>query len=333
MGGYAVFLQTIPYSFYPILALALTLIIALTGRDFGPMYQAELRARTGQVAPTDEDFHDEDEISPIENKPQRAINAIIPFTTMILVVLIGLYVTGSDPSKPEQSIKDIVGNSNSYTALLWATMTGVLVAAILSLIQGILTLKQTVNAWLKGIKPMILAMIILILAWSLSAVSEQLQTSQYISSMIEDSLSVHWLPLITFLLAALTAFATGSSWGSMGILIPLIVPIVWNMMTIQHGLDPEYFYLIYITIASILAGSVWGDHCSPISDTTILSSMASGCDHIEHVRTQMPYALYAGGFAMILGIIPASFGMSPWLSLLIAMVIMYLGVRWKGKLS
>ncbi len=330
-GGYAVFLQTIPYSFYPILALLLTIMVAVTGKDIGPMHQAELRARNGEVAPPTEDRHAEEEILPIENKPHKAINAILPFATMILIVLFGLYITGLDPEKENQSIRDIVGNSDSYKALLWGTMSGVLVAAILSVIQGILTLQQTVNAWLKGIKPMVLAMIILTLAWSLSAVSEQLQTSQYISSLIEDTLSVHWLPILTFLLAALTAFATGSSWGAMGILIPLIVPIAWNMLTAQHGIDSNYFYIIYITIASILAGAVWGDHCSPISDTTILSSMASGCDHIEHVRTQIPYAFLAGGFAMIVGIIPVSFGLSPWLAIIISATGMFLALQWKGK--
>ncbi len=333
MGGYGVFLQTIPYSFYPIFALFLTIMVASTGKDFGPMHRAEVRARNATVTSLDLDKHPTEEILPVEDKPHRAINAILPFTTLILVVLGGLYFTGLDASVADQSIRDIVGNSNSYKALLWGTMAGVLVASILSITQGILTLEQTVNALLKGMKPMIIAMIILILAWALSSVSEQLQTSQYISSMIQDSLSVHWLPLLTFLLAALTAFATGSSWGAMGILIPLVIPIVWNMMTAQNVMDPSYFYIIYTTIASILAGAVWGDHCSPISDTTILSSMASGCDHIEHVRTQIPYAFYAGGFAMVIGIIPASFGFSPIASIVIAALGMYLGLRWKGKVA
>lgn len=330
-GGYAVFLQTIPYSFYPIFALVLTIMIASTGKDFGPMLQAEIRARNGQVAPTDIELHADEEIVPVEGKPQRAINAILPFGSMIVVVLIGLYVTGIDPKVSDQSLRDIIGNANSYTALLWGTMCGVMIAALLSVAQGILTLQQTVNAWIKGIKPMILAMAILILAWSLSAVSEQLGTSQYISSLIQDTLSVRWLPVLTFLLAALTAFATGSSWGAMGILIPLIVPIAWNMLTVQHGIDSSYFYIIYITIASILAGAVWGDHCSPISDTTILSSMASGCDHIEHVRTQIPYAFYAGGFAVVIGIIPVSFGLSPWIAIIISLIGMFIGLQWKGK--
>lgn len=331
MGGYGMFLQTIPYSFYPIFALFLTIMIASTGKDFGPMHAAEVRARNASISSLDTDIHPTEEILPVEDKPHRAINAILPFLTMILVVLGGLYFTGIDASVADQSIRDIVGNANSYKALLWGTMAGALIAAVLSIVQGILTLEQTTNALIKGMKPMLLAMIILILAWSLSEVSSQLETSLFISSLIQDSISVHWLPLLTFLLAALTAFATGSSWGAMGILIPLVVPIVWNMMIAQNVMDPEYFYIIYTTIASILAGAVWGDHCSPISDTTILSSMASGCDHIEHVRTQIPYAFYAGGFAMVIGIIPASYGFSPLASIVIAAIGMYLGLRWKGK--
>ena len=251
--------------------------------------------------------------------------------TLILSVLAGLYITGQDPNNPDQMLRDIVGNANSYQALLWGTMAGVLVAAILSVAQGILTLEQTVNAWYKGIKPMLLAMIILTLAWALSDVSGELKTSQFISEQIKDTLTAQWLPALTFLLAALTAFATGSSWGAMGILIPLVIPITWNVMDAQGLLMPENYYLIYLTTASILAGAVWGDHCSPISDTTILSSMATGCDHIEHVRTQIPYAFYAGGFAMLVGIIPTSYGLSPWIAIVISMIGMYVGLKWKGK--
>ncbi|MGJ8664229.1 MAG: Na+/H+ antiporter NhaC family protein, partial [Marinicella sp.] len=271
MGAYAVFLQTIPYSFYPILALFLTIIIASTGRDFGPMYHAEVKARNNAQLSATGKTHSDDEILPVEDKPQRAMNAILPIVSMVLVVMAGIYYTGLDSSIENQTFKEVIFSStvDSYKAILWGTTAGVLVAAVLSLIQGILTLEQTVNAWYRGIKPMLLAMIILILAWSLSAVSDQLQTGQYISESIKDLLSVKWIPLITFIIAALTAFGTGTSWGAMGILIPLVIPITWNLMSAQNVLDPDHFYIIYITIASVLAGAVWGDHCSPISDTTI----------------------------------------------------------------
>lgn len=329
-GAYIMFLQSIPYSFYPIFAIGLTLLIAATGRDFGPMLSAEQRARDGFINTTEGIGLADDDIQPIEGKPHRAINALIPFGILIIVVLGGLYVTGVDSSIENQSLKDIIGNSNAFKAMLWASIAATIVAIGMSVSQRILTLDDTVEAWYEGMKPMLQAIVILVLAWSLAAITEQLQTSQYISSLLQDSLSYYWLPVLTYLLAALTAFATGSSWGTMGILIPLIIPITWSVMGAQGVLDTEYLHIIHITIASVLAGAVWGDHCSPISDTTILSSMASGCDHIEHVRTQIPYATYAGGFAILIGIIPASFGLSPWIALAVGLVGMFVGLRWLG---
>lgn len=330
-SAYLVFLQTIPFSFYPILALLLTIYITVTGLDFGSMLKAERRAAKGEESLAMIEAGNDEEIQAIAGKPYRAINAVLPILTLIVTVMVGLYVTGSSADNPSQGIKDIVGNADSYRALLWGSMAGMLVAAMLSIVQNILTLKQTVNAWYKGMKSMLLAMTILLLAWSLSSVTEQLQTSQYLSGLIGDSLPIELLPLLIFLLSAATAFATGSSWGAMGILIPLVIPITWGMMETQNLINEEHFYLLYLSIASILAGAVWGDHCSPISDTTILSSMASGCDHIEHVRTQIPYAVFAGGFAMLVGIVPAGFGVSPWLCLAVSAVAMFLLLKIIGK--
>ena len=329
-GAYIMFLQSIPYSFYPLFAIALTIYVATTGRDFGPMITAEKNARAGEINSTEGMGLADDDIQPIENKPHRAINALIPFGVLIVVVMGGLYVTGYDPEIDNQSLKDIIGNSDAFKAMLWASIAATIVAVLMSVGQRILTLDDTIEAWYEGMKPMLQAIVILVLAWSLAAITEQLETSLYISSLLENSLSYYWLPVLTFLLAALTAFSTGSSWGTMGILIPLIIPITWNVMNAQGVLDVEYLHIIHIIIASVLAGAVWGDHCSPISDTTILSSMASGCDHIEHVRTQIPYAMYAGGFAILVGIIPASFGLSPWIALAIGLIGMYAGLRWLG---
>jgi len=329
-GAYIMFLQSIPYSFYPLFAIALTIYVAVTGRDFGPMLAAEQKARAGHINTTEGIGLADDDIQPIENKPHRAINALLPFGVLIVVVMAGLYVTGLNPDIDNQSLKDIIGNSDAFKAMLWASIAATIVAVIMSTGQRILTLDDTIEAWYEGMKPMLQAIVILVLAWSLAAITEQLETSLYISSLLENSLRYYWLPVLTFLLAALTAFATGSSWGTMGILIPLIIPITWNVMSAQGVLEVEYLHIIHISIASVLAGAVWGDHCSPISDTTILSSMASGCDHIEHVRTQIPYALYAGGFAILIGIIPASFGLSPWIALVIGLTGMYAGIRWLG---
>jgi Na+/H+ antiporter NhaC len=244
--------------------------------------------------------------------------------------MLGLYITGQDPES-EQSIKDIVGNADSYKALLWGSLAGVLVAALLSMTQGILNLQQTVDSWFKGVRSMLAAMIILLLAWSLSAVTDVLETSQYLSQLLDGKIPPQLVPALIFIISAATAYATGSSWGAMGILIPLFVPLTWSIMQSAGIANADHLYILYVAISSILAGAVWGDHCSPISDTTILSSMACNCDHVEHVRTQIPYAVYAGGFALLVGIIPVSYGLSVWLSLAISATLMIIGVNIIGK--
>ncbi len=156
-------------------------------------------------------------------------------------------------------------------------------------------------------------------------------TGDYLLALLSDRISLPLLPSLIFLLAAGTAFATGSSWGTMGILMPLTIPLVWAMAGSQGSVDAGNQHIISASIASILAGAVWGDHCSPISDTTILSSMASGCDHIAHVRTQLPYALVVGVVALISGTLASGYGLPWWLGLLVATVILWGIVRYYGR--
>ena len=331
-SAYSIFLNSLAYSFYPILALFFVFIVAYTRRDFGPMYKAELRARTtGQLSEPDAETQSEEEdkeIMPIPGKPQRSINAIIPVFVLVFGVITGLFVTGEG-----DNIRDIIGSADSYVALLWASLAGVLVAAILSISQRILTLAQTIESWYSGLKSMLFAMIILILAWSLSAVTEVLHTADYLVSVLGESLDPGLIPFLIFLLAAATGFSTGSSWGAMGILMPLVIPLTWAVMDANGIADPDHYYILYSTVSCVLAGSVWGDHCSPISDTTILSSMASNCDHIDHVRTQLPYALLVGGVAMLLGTLPTGYGFPWWVSLPLSAVILYTVLRTFGKIS
>jgi len=314
-AAYTVFLKSIPYSFYPILAMFFVFVVALSGRDFGPMYHAEIRARTkGQVlSPTarvDESAGGARELVPKEGQPQRAVNAMIPISVLISGVLAGLYVTGEG-----NGLREIIGSADSYKALMWASLLGAFTAAALSIGQRILTIAETVDAWYAGLKAMMIAMIILVLAWSLSAVTEVLNTAGYLVSVLGDALHPGFVPALVFILSAATAFATGSSWGTMGILMPLVLPLCWAVMQASNMATPENYGIIYSTVACVLAGSVWGDHCSPISDTTILSSMASGSDHIDHVRTQLPYALLVGSVGVLIGTIPTGFGLPWWLAL------------------
>lgn len=336
MQAYLVYLNTIPYSFYPILALSFVFMVCLSGRDFGPMRTAEERARSGQVAPSDQAdsgaASDAAPIQPVSRAPHRALNAILPIAVMIGAVVVGLYVTGkAGVDTPNPRLREIIGAADSYTALMWASLLGVLVGALLSLVQRILTLEQVVDAWYRGLRSMIKAMIILVLAWSIGTVTSELGTSEYLVRAMGGALPAWLLPALVFLLAAGTGFGTGSSWGAMGILVPLVVPLTWAVMETQGLTGPEHWHLLFSAIASVLAGSVWGDHCSPISDTTILSSLASGCDHIEHVRTQLPYAGLVGLVSLGLCSIPVALGLPWWAGLGLSLALLGVLLRVMGR--
>ncbi|HSS64318.1 MAG TPA: Na+/H+ antiporter NhaC family protein, partial [Gammaproteobacteria bacterium] len=273
---YTVFLKSIPYSFYPILAFLFVLAVAATGRDFGPMYKAEVRARQGQVSPVETDdtaAAESDQLEPKPDVPLRAFNAFIPLSVLIGSLLAGLYFTGEG-----ETLTDIIGSANAYRAMLWASLLGAVTAAIMTTAQGILSGHETVNAWFGGVRAMLFAMIILVLAWALSAITVELNTANYLVSVLAGTLSPALVPAIVFVLSAVTAFTTGTSWGTLGILMPLVVPLTWAVLGANGMTDEAHMHILYSAIACNLAGAVWGDHCSPISDTTVLSSMASGCD-------------------------------------------------------
>jgi Na+/H+ antiporter NhaC len=328
--AYGLFLHSIPYSFYPILAIVFVLAVAVSGRDMGPMLRAEQRARNGSVRPKasadDLPAMDSDKLEPKPNVPMRAINAFRPIMVLIVSLAASMLITGEG-----ETITDIVGSADPYKAMMWASFVGALVAAGLSVGQKILSAHETVDAWYGGARATLFGMIVLILAWSMSAVTGDLNAKGYLISILGDALPAALVPAVVFVLAAITAFATGTSWGTMGILLPLVLPLTWAVMTVNGMADAAGMHILYSAIACVLAGAVWGDHCSPISDTTVLSSIASGCDHIEHVRTQMPYALLVGTVAIAVGTIPGGYGLPPWLSLLAGIAILISVLRYFGR--
>jgi len=327
--AYSMFLHSIPYSFYPILAVIFVFTVAATGRDMGPMYKAELRARRGVVEPRQGDpmpALDGDTLEAKLDVPMRPMNAFLPIIVLILSLGIGMFITGEG-----ETITDIVGSADPYKAMMWASFAGALVAAGLSIGQKILSAHETVDAWYGGARATLFGMIVLILAWSMSAVTTDLNAKAYLISILGDALPVALVPAVVFVLAAVTAFATGTSWGTMGILLPLVLPLTWAVMTVAGMADPSGMHIMYSAIACVLAGAVWGDHCSPISDTTVLSSIASGCDHIEHVRTQMPYAMLVGAVAIGMGTIPGGYGLPPWISLIVGIAILLGVLRFFGR--
>jgi len=336
--AYLVFLNTIPYSFYPLLAIVFVFMIAASGRDFGPMLSAERHARE-HGAFTDDHLAEnaDNDCQPIEavaDKPQRALNAIIPVMVLIVGVMVGLYVTGkANLEIANPSLQDIIGAADSIKALLWGSFLGMLSATFLTLAQRIMDLDATINAWYQGLRSMLMAIIILLLAWSLSDIADVLKTADFLVDLLGDSLPPYIVPVLVFVMAAATAFATGSSWGAMGILVPLVIPLTWAILE-AHGMSGhEHMHIFYSSISAVLAGSVWGDHCSPISDTTILSSLASGCDHIEHVRTQLPYAILVGLVSLIAGTLPVAMGLPWWLGLAAGILLLWLALRFFGQFS
>ncbi|MEX0820948.1 MAG: Na+/H+ antiporter NhaC family protein [Rhodothermales bacterium] len=331
-SAYSIFLHSLLYSFYPILAIFFVFNIAASPKEFGPMLRAERRARrTGQVlspgARVDEAASGEGgEMAAKKGVPYRTVNAVLPVFVLVASVLGGLYATGEG-----ETLRDVIGSADPYRSLMWGSLLGVVTAAALSIAQRVLTVDEVVNAWYAGVKSMLYATIILVMAWALAEITMVLETADYLVSVLGESLVPGLVPAIVFVIAAATAFSTGTSWGTMGILMPLVVPLVWAILQLNAMADPQHYHLIYSSVSCVLAGAVWGDHCSPISDTTILSSMASGCDHIEHVRTQLPYAMLVGLVAIFLGTVPAGFGFPWWLSMLAGAAVLFVGLRVFGE--
>ncbi len=233
------------------------------------------------------------------------------------------------PALDSPSVRDIFGAADSYKALLTAAFLGVLVAILLALGQRFMTLGESLDVTTAGIKAMMPAALVLIFAWGLQGVCERLNTSQWLIYHVAFTLQL--LPAVIFVLAAAVGFSTGTSWGTMGILVPLTIDYAVGMAGTE-GLDPAQTVAVMVpAIAAVLAGAVFGDHCSPISDTTIMSSMASGADHIDHVRTQLPYALTVAAVALVFGYLPAGFGISPWISLPAGALFLALLVRFVGR--
>ncbi|MFW2389885.1 MAG: Na+/H+ antiporter NhaC family protein, partial [Polyangiales bacterium] len=328
--AYLTFIETIPFRFYPILMLFFVLWVAIRGRDFGPMLKAERRAldegavsrRGAQPA---SDFHEE---SVPDEVPGRARNALIPVVVVVLVAAAGIYFDGRAKvlsSGMELSMRAIVGEASSSAAILWGTGAGCLAALALSVGTGALSLGKSIEAWMSGMRSILFAVVILVLAWALGGVCRELDTASFLIGVVGDWLVPTWIPAAVFILAALVSFATGTSWGTMAILFPLVVPLA-------HQMAPGNETILLGTVSSILAGSVWGDHCSPISDTTVLSSMATSCDHMDHVRTQLPYALLVGVISLACAEFPVAAGWyGPWVGLLVGATVMVVAFELLGR--
>jgi Na+/H+ antiporter NhaC len=347
--AYHLFLSSLPYRFYPLLALFFVFLVFMLRRDFGPMYKAERRARKGKIindhAVPLADFESSG-LSPDGSVKARWYNGMVPILVVIFSTFVGLYISGksalmsagdslADKSffqilfsvTPFKDLGTVVSSADSFKVLLWASLIGVVTALAMAYFQKILKLRESITALVQGMKSMMMAIVILVLAWSLGVVLVELNTADFLVSLLSASLDYHLFPALVFVFSALIAFSTGTSWGTIGIMYPLVIPIAIGLL---QG-SPDLKLFLILTVSSVLAGAVFGDHCSPISDTTIMSSMASSCDHIDHVKTQIPYALTVALVALVVGIIPVSFGFPYFLCLFLSVLLLSAALFILGK--
>ncbi|MGL4847894.1 MAG: Na+/H+ antiporter NhaC family protein [Clostridium sp.] len=338
VDAFGVFLETIPFRFYNILILAFVVITSLMLRDFGPMRKAELNARKGLNKVVEREMKEEETMVK-EGVKLSVWNAIIPIGTLIVSALASFYYSGYQGimGGEETALIEILNNSpfsfeaiqqtfsaaDASTALFQSAILASIVAIAMAVWKKIMTVSEAIDTWIDGMKGLLITGVILLLAWSLSSVIKDLGTAKYLVTLLSDSIPSFLLPSIIFILGAVMSFATGTAYGTMGILMPLAIPL-------GYSVSPEMGYVVICTSA-VLTGAIFGDHCSPISDTTILSSMGAGCDHIDHVRTQMWYALFVGAVTIVCGYIPAGLGVPVYIILPVGILILILAVRIFGK--
>lgn len=282
------FIATIPWNFYALLSLVMVWFMCSGDHDFGLMRKAEMRARKGVISSSTQ------EAKEMKFNPAGTVwDMLIPMLALIVFAVLALMQTGGywDADPKYHTFMAAIGNSSASPALVQASFGALVVAFVMFVPRGLVSFRDFMSGIVEGVKLMLPAIMILILAWTLSGVCRDLLcTPQFVKDLVTSSgMSAVFLPFAVFLVAAFLSFSTGTAWGTFGILIPIVVPIV-------QALDPS---LMVPTLSATLAGSVFGDHCSPISDTTILSSAGAGCNHIDHVSTQLPYTLMVAGSAAV----------------------------------
>ena len=302
-GGFNIFLSTIAYNLYALLTIIMVLFICLSGKDFGPMKKAEERAMQKSDAQTEE----KEEV----NQKGRVIDLVLPIVVLIICAILGMaYVGGFFEGV---SFSEAIGYYPA-AGLALGSFAGLVVAFILYIPRRLMTAKDFISNIVNGIGNIVPPMLILILSWSLGGVCRQLiGTGQFISGFVSTAnLPLGFLPFLIFVVAAIMSFSMGTSWGTFGMLIPIV-----TMICSADGAGN----LLIPALGATLAGSVYGDHCSPISDTTILASTGADCKHIDHVSTQLPYATLVAVICAI-GYLITGFTLTPWIALAVCVVLM-----------
>lgn len=343
VNAYGVFISTIPYRFYNILIMAFIIFTAIFLREYGPMLKAERRARiTGKVLGDNAKPMVSSETTSLEPKDDtksNVWNAIIPIGTLIVVAFLGFYLNGYRAIMASENtalikiletfplsflaIREAFGASDASIVLFESALLASIVAIIMGIVQNIFTLEEAIDTWMQGVKSLVITAVILLHAWTLSGIIKELGTAKYLVSVLSDTVPSFLLPSIIFVLGSIISFATGTSYGTMGILMPLAIPLA-------HAINPDNGYVL-ISVSAVLTGAIFGDHCSPISDTTILSSMGAACDHIEHTKTQMWYSITVAIITILFGYIPAGMGISIGIVLPVSLIVTGCIVYFIGK--
>ncbi len=321
-NGLTLFVRAIPYNFYAFLTIAMMVTLTYSKFDYGPMKKAELASKVygatekkvGLVSST----FAEDQPTPPVSQKGKVIHLVLPIVSLIVCCVIGMIYTGGFFSG--ESFIDAFSNSDASVGLVYGSVAALIITVIFYLLTSVITFSECMNAIPDGFKSMVPAILILTFAWTLKSMTDSLGAATYVASVVENFVNnnalVSFLPAIVFVVAVFLAFATGTSWGTFGILIPIVVSLFGADMGNE---------LMIIAISACMAGAVCGDHCSPISDTTIMASAGAQCDHIAHVSTQLPYAFTAAAVSCVTYII-AGFIRSWILSLPIGIALMIITI-------
>jgi Na+/H+ antiporter NhaC len=322
-NGYEMFFDAMGFRFYCIGMIAFVLLNAWMGEDFGPMGKAERRARKqGKLLDDGARPMTSQSLTSTQPHPKanvQAMVAIVPMAALFGFFVLGLWFGGggmaklaSDATAPFQlsAWREVLSIADSTVLLVYASGIGLAVAMVLAHTVSRIPVSAAANAVWTGTRASLFPVTVLVLAWSLNGACKNLQTGEFLAHTLGSLLRPALFPALVFVVAGLTSFATGTSWGTMGILIPIAVRIAFK-------LDGDIYGLVTVlSVAAVLDGAIFGDHCSPLSDTTIMSSAASACDHLAHVRTQLPYSLVVAGLALFVGYLPAGLGASKWVGIL-----------------
>ena len=317
-NGLMLFIRAIPYNYYAILTIVTMIMLALLKFDFGPMARHEANALKGDLF-TVKSMQDSSADEEVKGNG-KVIDLILPIVVLIISCVIGMLYTGGIFSGT--NFVDAFANSDASVGLVLGSFGGLIVTIILYLIRRVLSFKDCMSCITEGFKAMVPAITILVLAWTLKGMTESLGAAEYVAGLVSKSAGTlqSFLPAVVFIIACFLAFATGTSWGTFGILIPITL----SAFPLTDG-NP----LSIICVSACMAGAVCGDHCSPISDTTIMSSAGAKSDHMAHVSTQLPYAMTVAGVSFVTYLI-AGFVKTPVVSLIIGLALMagtILGLR------